>query len=236
GLEALEILQHTTWTDSNPMPHMILLDINMPQMNGREFLQHIRNDNNLSALNVFVLTTSNSPQDRNTFDQFHVSGYFNKGSQFDSLMNIVDVITDFWNNFYDSYADGENKPRKVLLVEDDNVVRSSTAKCLKLAGYQTIQSINGIDALEILKFFLPDLIITDLYMPLMDGLSLVIQLQNSNSHQSIPIILLTSETDPEILNRARQLGVNLVLLKTVGPLVIQKEVTQILDTYDPETN
>src|SRR5688572_22590995 len=65
GIEALDKLRGTNGVDKiTPTPRVILLDINMPQMNGLEFLKELRADNNLHTISVFVLTTSNDDKDR----------------------------------------------------------------------------------------------------------------------------------------------------------------------------
>lgn len=60
GLEALELLR----TEKVPFPHIIILDINMPKMNGIEFLKELRADDELKRASVFVMTTSNEDSDK----------------------------------------------------------------------------------------------------------------------------------------------------------------------------
>lgn len=75
GKEALNML---TRSDGSITPDVILLDLNMPKMNGREFLQIIRKNENLKNLKVFIITTSTEVFDRNTTEQLGVSGYIIK--------------------------------------------------------------------------------------------------------------------------------------------------------------
>lgn len=85
GAEALTMLR----SQITP-PHFIFLDINLPQMNGFEFLQALRADERLSKAVVFILSTSNREQDIALAYQYHVAGYINK----DQLENgFADVIT-----------------------------------------------------------------------------------------------------------------------------------------------
>ncbi len=92
GVEALEILrgQHPDKTLSGPI--VILLDLNMPRMNGFEFLQELRSDPDLSSNVVFVLTTSNDDNDRTRAYEEHIAGYMVKstvGPQFSKLTNLL---------------------------------------------------------------------------------------------------------------------------------------------------
>lgn len=75
GLEAFKMLRDT----ENPLlPDVILLDINMPRMNGIEFLRILRSDQNLKDLKVFVMTTSSESSDRTAAEELGISGYIIK--------------------------------------------------------------------------------------------------------------------------------------------------------------
>ncbi|MFD1602210.1 response regulator [Flavobacterium artemisiae] len=75
GIEALKLLRD----EKNPLsPDVIFLDINMPKMNGIEFLKIIRNDADLKDLKVFVMTTSSESIDRTTAEGLGISGYIIK--------------------------------------------------------------------------------------------------------------------------------------------------------------
>ncbi|KAF2514765.1 response regulator [Flavobacterium zhairuonense] len=75
GLEALQMLRNA----KDPLvPDVILLDINMPKMNGIEFLKIIRNDENLKDLKVFIMTTSAEGSDRINAEKLGISGYIIK--------------------------------------------------------------------------------------------------------------------------------------------------------------
>jgi len=92
GLEALEALRGEAGHPKLSYPYIILLDINMPRMNGIEFLQALRNDTGLKQSVVFVLTTSNRDEDKmSAYDQ-QVAGYLLKsrtGTDFDDLISLL---------------------------------------------------------------------------------------------------------------------------------------------------
>ncbi|QHL87320.1 response regulator [Nibribacter ruber] len=86
GREALAMLRGEPGTPKlNPLPTVVLLDINMPRMNGIEFLQEIRRDPAFTNLNVFIMTTSNEDSDRHAAQDLRVSGYIVKPLSFDSF-------------------------------------------------------------------------------------------------------------------------------------------------------
>lgn len=79
GIEALNLLQGP---DKVPMPDLILLDLNMPRMNGIEFLEALRKDKTFDHVKVFVMTTSNDEQDRSKTEKLGISGYVIKPLNF----------------------------------------------------------------------------------------------------------------------------------------------------------
>lgn len=96
GLEALEILRGTT---VGPMPRslIVLLDLNMPRMNGFEFLRELRNDPWLRSTVVFVLTTSNAEKDSMEAYDLFISGYIVKsstGQSFNTLLQLLESYGD----------------------------------------------------------------------------------------------------------------------------------------------
>lgn len=78
GLEALALLRGTKNIPAISPPLLILLDINMPRMNGLEFLREIRSDERLQHLRVVILTTSDEEKDMLAASHYHVSGYILK--------------------------------------------------------------------------------------------------------------------------------------------------------------
>lgn len=78
GVEALILLRGTKDIPPIPTPSLILLDINMPRMNGLEFLREIRSDEDLQHLRVVILTTSDEEKDMLEASYYHVTGYILK--------------------------------------------------------------------------------------------------------------------------------------------------------------
>ena len=92
GLEALEMLRG----DKIPKPHVIILDINMPKMNGLEFLQEIRSDDNLKRISVFVMTTSNEDSDKINAYNLNVAGYILKPLSFEKFISSMSTLNSYW--------------------------------------------------------------------------------------------------------------------------------------------
>ena len=97
GLEALDMLRGTNGVAQiSPRPRIILLDINMPKMNGLEFLRELRSDKELHNISVFVMTTSNSDKDKIEAYEYNVAGYIVKPISFDKFVAAVSILNNFW--------------------------------------------------------------------------------------------------------------------------------------------
>ena len=97
GVEALDKLRGTNNTTKiNPLPRIILLDINMPKMNGLEFLKELRADPALHQISVFIMTTSNDDKDRIEAYNYNVAGYVIKPITFESFVEAVSILNNFW--------------------------------------------------------------------------------------------------------------------------------------------
>ena len=92
GLEALTMLRSA----GIPSPYIILLDLNMPRMNGLEFLQALRNDPSLTHGVVFVLTTSKSDEDLVAAYREHVAGYVLKQHMDRDFLEVISLIEHYW--------------------------------------------------------------------------------------------------------------------------------------------
>lgn len=96
GIEALEVLRGENGHKQLIQPFIILLDINMPRMNGLEFLKKIRKDPNLDQSVVFVLTTSNDEEDKLAAYKSHIAGYIVKDNAGESVVNALDMLDRYW--------------------------------------------------------------------------------------------------------------------------------------------
>jgi len=92
GQQALEYLQQ----DSNPKPCVILLDLNMPVMNGHEFLQQVKADKNLQVIPVVVLTTSTEQTDIQMGFRHGAAGYIIKPVDYKKFVESMKVIDIYW--------------------------------------------------------------------------------------------------------------------------------------------
>ena len=91
GEEALEFLR-----SEKELPGIVLLDLNMPRMNGVEFLRHVRADDRLKPIPVIVLTTSREEQDRVSSFNLGVAGYMIKPVDYIQFVEVIRAINLYW--------------------------------------------------------------------------------------------------------------------------------------------
>lgn len=92
GIEALDMLRK----GSLPARRLVLLDLNMPKMNGIEFLRALRADPDLHATSVVVLTTSNEERDKVEAFELNVAGYLLKPVTFPSFVDLMAALNKYW--------------------------------------------------------------------------------------------------------------------------------------------
>ena len=96
GVEAIEFLSKTGKHKNAIVPDLILLDLNLPKMNGLEVLEKIKNDPELKLIPVIVLTTSQSENDIHASYAMHLNCFVSKPVEYDSFMSVIKSIEDFW--------------------------------------------------------------------------------------------------------------------------------------------
>jgi CheY-like chemotaxis protein len=96
GFEAMAFLRHEGVHVDAPRPDFILLDLNLPKMDGREVLAHIKKDESLKTIPTIILSISQSEKDIVKSYQAHANCYLSKPVQLDEFESVVRSINDFW--------------------------------------------------------------------------------------------------------------------------------------------
>ena len=103
--------------------------------------------------------------------------------------------------------------KKLLLVDDEVSLRDTITDLLILNNYSVKTAANGQDALEILDYWTPDIIISDIMMPIMDGYLFYEKVKDSNMLNQIPFVFLTAKNDKEEKEKCILNGVDLFISK-----------------------
>src|SRR4051794_6140916 len=121
---------------------------------------------------------------------------------------------------------------KVLLVDDNEDARESLATILRSAGHEVVCVPNGKEALSHVLAQLPDVVLLDLLMPEMDGPSFLEVVRSYLRIQSLPVVVLTGLADSPMIDRARALKVNSILVKSKAePADILKAIEEAAVRY-----
>ena len=119
---------------------------------------------------------------------------------------------------------------KVLVVEDSPTMRQLIVFALKrIRGFQISEANDGVDGLKKLSAEKFDLIVTDINMPIMDGLKLVSMVRNDPNYKETPIIIITTEGATEDRERALALGANEYITKPIQTMQILETVKKLMN-------
>lgn len=116
--------------------------------------------------------------------------------------------------------------KTVLITDDDKLTREGLATMLRSRGHNVIEAEDGQQAFELLSTETkPDLVISDVRMPNMDGIELVAKIRHSDDLHQLPVIILTNDDSAVTLNRALAAGVTVYLSKTnLGPEELSAQI------------
>ena len=116
-----------------------------------------------------------------------------------------------------------------LVVDDSSAMRKQLAYALqRIAGMATVEAVDGADAWRKLSGAVFDIVLTDINMPLMDGLKLVALVRTGGAHQRVPIVVITTETAEADRKRAMSLGASAYLVKPVQASQVVETVRALL--------
>lgn len=103
--------------------------------------------------------------------------------------------------------------KTILTVDDSRMMREMLLMVLQGAGFNVVQAEDGVEGLEVLARTNPDVIITDINMPRMDGYGVIEGVRADPNHRATPILVLSTESSPEKKKRARDAGATGWLVK-----------------------
>lgn len=117
---------------------------------------------------------------------------------------------------------------RIMVIDDSNSMRSLIRQTLISAGHSVVEAFDGVDALEKVATEKVDLFLCDVNMPRLDGLSLVKQLRALPACKFSPILMLTTEIDPEKKKVAKEAGATGWLVKPFQPEQLLSTIQRVL--------
>lgn len=115
----------------------------------------------------------------------------------------------------------------VLTVDDSRTMRDMLRLALVQAGFEVVQAEDGLHGLEVLDQERPDVIVTDINMPRLDGFGFIEGVRGDERNRAIPILVLTTESDGEKKMRARKAGATGWIVKPFDPVKLVDAIRRV---------
>jgi two-component system chemotaxis response regulator CheY len=119
------------------------------------------------------------------------------------------------------------EPKTILTVDDSRTMRDMLRLALVEAGYRVVQAIDGVEGLKLLEVERADVIITDINMPNLDGVGFIETVRGDARHRATPILVLTTESEPVLKDRARQAGATGWIVKPFNPTKLVDAIRRV---------
>jgi two-component system, chemotaxis family, chemotaxis protein CheY len=118
--------------------------------------------------------------------------------------------------------------KKILIVDDSAVFRKVVSINLKHGGYEVVEASDGLDALKKVESEKPNLVICDVNMPNMDGLTFVTKVREDEKNRFLPIIMLTTESQEEKKKKGMEAGARAWLVKPFAPEQLLSAIAKLI--------
>ncbi len=118
--------------------------------------------------------------------------------------------------------------RTIMIVDDSPSMRMLLRLALSDLGYDVVEAEDGVDALERIEDAGPDLLITDINMPRLDGFGLIDEVRTRSEHRGLPILVLTTESSDEKKERAQTAGATGWIVKPFDPDKLAAAVRRVM--------
>jgi diguanylate cyclase (GGDEF)-like protein/PAS domain S-box-containing protein len=219
-------------------PDLIICDVHLPKLDGYGVVAALKQDPQLKDVPVLAVTALAMVGDRERLLSSGFDGYIGKPIEPDSFVSELEA---FLPKGAAPAAAPEEEPaprpassqggeRATILIVDDHVLnREFLITLLSYGGHRLLEAANGLDGLKMVKAEKPDLVISDILMPNMDGYEFVTRLHQDPETADLPVIFYTATYREREANKmAQSCGVRWVLPKPSDPDVILRTVHEAL--------
>ena len=124
--------------------------------------------------------------------------------------------------------------QRILIVEDHEPLLDAIQDILEMEGYKVFTATDGMKALQVMKDTCPDMIISDILMPVMDGFAFFERVSASSEWASIPFIFLTTEAGKKQVQKGMELGARAYITKPFDPQALLRVVHAHLSSADQD--
>jgi two-component system chemotaxis response regulator CheY len=118
--------------------------------------------------------------------------------------------------------------KRILAVDDSASMRQMVLFTLRGAGYEVLQACDGVEALDLARDGTVDLVLTDVHMPRMDGITLVRELRGLASYKFVPMLVLTTESSQEKKMEGKRAGATGWIVKPFNPEQLLATIARVI--------
>ncbi|MBW2370760.1 MAG: response regulator, partial [Deltaproteobacteria bacterium] len=207
------------------VPDLILMDIQLPDMNGLSATRLIKSDPKTEKIPVVALTAYAMAEDEQAALGAGCDGYLSKPIDTENFLKIITNFMSGNGNEKDRVSTGL---KSRILIVDDDAMNVKLLSALLATEYHLSKAYSGAEALEIVREKMPDLILLDIMMPGIDGYEVTRQLKSNTKTRNIPIILVTALGGDEDKAKGIASGADEFLNKPVNQTELKARVKSLL--------
>ena len=219
---------------------LVLCDVTMDEMDGFTFCKKVRENENYRVLPFVFVTAKNSMEDKSKALEAGGDDIITKPFDINELLMKAKALIRR-AEIYKVYGAKKNLEKsfagdaaKILLVDDDVSLAKLFQYNLTKAGFECNLAYSANEGLKLAKAETPDIIISDIMMPQIDGFQFRKMLLTDNDLKSIPFVFLTSKGEENDILDGYDLGIADYVLKTAGPRVVVAKVSAIIKSLGKE--
>jgi putative two-component system response regulator len=183
---------------------LIISDIEMPKLDGFELCQRLKANDSTRGIPVIILSSLEADMDIEKGFTVGAAAYVAKS---EAHLNLIEIIEKVLKRFRFS------RSRCILVVDDSALIRKMVSRSLEEAGFQVMTAENGKQGLTRIRERRPDLIISDIKMPEMDGIEFCKKTHADPDLAVIPFVIMSTNSERGIMRRLFNLGASSYLVK-----------------------
>ncbi len=212
-------------------PDLVISSMYLPDMTGVDLVHAIRASETHGNTAFMLISSETRFRYLEPIRQAGAVGILPKPFDQQDLKVALSATLDLVNPEALSLEEHDGAHLKVLVVDDSPLARKHIRYVLE--GMQIPEenidtASNGVEALELINRHYYDFVVSDYNMPVMDGKELIDQIRNTSSQSSIPVLMVTSETDQNRLAAVQQAGVSAICDKPFEPATVHKLINNFL--------
>jgi len=214
---------------------LVLCDVSLGKMDGFAFCKKVREDQRYSYVPFVFVTAKNTLQDKTKALDAGGDDYITKPFDIrELLIKVKSLIRRFEiHKIYgkqEDHSDYSGKSQaKIVLIDDDSTIAQIFQHNLNKAGFYCRIAYDAMKGFELIKSFMPDIIISDIMMPKIDGLQLRKMILNDPSVSSIPFVFFTAKGDEQDILKGYDMEIADYIVKSAAPRVVIAKVAAIVN-------